>query len=83
MKVFKTCFEGVFCVHDDLEKAKEMMLIDIECDPEISTEEFEQEQKRIINLTENELPYEFKGYSLIVDEMTQEEYGNLPEFEGY
>lgn len=86
IKVFKTCFEGNYCAHETLEHAKEMIICDIEYDTELTKEEIEKYKQEINELTEEDLEegiYQAGEYSLETGEMTEEEFNNLPEFEGY
>ncbi|SKC62194.1 hypothetical protein [Maledivibacter halophilus] len=86
MKIYKTCFEGNWCAFDNLDHAKEMITCDVECADDFTKEEVEKYKKEINDLTEEDLEdkvYQAGPYYLETGEMDEEEFNNLPEFDGY
>lgn len=86
MKIYKTCCEGNWCAFDSFDHAKEMIICDVECDDDFTKEEVGKYRKEIDDLKEEDLGdkvYQAGPYSIETGEMDEEEFNNLPEFDGY
>ncbi|WP_066499987.1 hypothetical protein [Abyssisolibacter fermentans] len=86
MRIYETCYDGNRCTFNALRGAKDMLLCNIKYSEEFTEEEYHKYEKEINELTEGDLenePYHAKEYSLEIGGMNEEEFNNLPEFEGY
>lgn len=86
MEVYKTCCDGNWCAHVELEEAKRMFISDIEDAERITDEEYYRYIGIVEGLDDRMLFVEhFKvgEFTLMIDEMSEEEFNNLGEFEGY
>lgn len=85
MKVYKVCFDGNWCAFDRQIDAIDMIMCEAECNDDISDEDYEkiQEELKQIDVTKD-ISYSCSaGYSIKTDTMTQKEFYDLPEFEGF
>ena len=92
MIVYKICYDGNYCVFNNLEDAKEMLDCEMDCGMErieeldITEEELSEHRQQIKKLTHEDLkgrPYKVGEFSLKIDEMSEKEFLELPEFTGW
>lgn len=84
MKVYKVDFDGDWCAFDCLDEAIKMFLDEIE--EQVSDEEYEKVKCYLKELDESiDINYEHKKtlLSLYSDTITEKEFDNIPEFEGF
>ena len=86
MEVYKTFCDGNWCAHVELEEAKRMFISDIEDAERITDEEYYRYIGIVEGLDDRMLfvePFKVGEFTLMIDEMSEEEFNNLGEFEGY
>ncbi len=86
MEVYKTCCDGNWCAHVELEEAKRMFISDIEDAERITDEEYYRYIGIVEGFDDKMLfvePFKVGEFTLMIDEMSEEEFNNLGEFEGY
>ena len=86
MEVYKTCCDGNWCAHVELEEAKRMFISDIEDAERITDEEYYRYIGIVEGLDDKMLfvePFKVSEFTLMINEMSEEKVNNLGEFEGY